>query len=169
LKKLDPGVEFDRANDWSPVPEVAGELASREVEAVVAHYPTRARNHQSCREYMVKYRGLASWHNQKQPAATIARSHMPLVRQYWANHPSWDPQPGDLPAVSPGDVACVACWSNESNQDDPQAPPMLLCEACGRGFHTVCLIPPLAAVPPEDEPWFCPQCRKPGDSSQRRQ
>jgi hypothetical protein len=75
----------------------------------------------------------------------------------------------DLPAVIPGDVACVACWSNESNQDDPQAPPMLLCEACSRGFHTLCLVPPLVTVPPEDERWFCPQCRKPGDSTRRRQ
>lgn len=33
-----------------------------------------------------------------------------------------------------------------------------MCDDCDRSVHTYCLNPPLAAVPEED-PWFCPDCR----------
>lgn len=33
---------------------------------------------------------------------------------------------------------------------------MLLCDACGTGWHTGCLTPPLAAVP--EGAWICPMC-----------
>jgi len=33
---------------------------------------------------------------------------------------------------------------------------MLLCDACGTGWHMACLDPPLIAVPKGD--WICPRC-----------
>ena len=35
---------------------------------------------------------------------------------------------------------------------------MLICDTCPRGWHIHCLDPPLPAVPPEDQPWQCPDC-----------
>jgi hypothetical protein len=148
--------------------EMDDETVVHEVERIVAHYPSKARNHKQVREYRVKYKGMPSWNNQKEPAFAIARDHIDLVRSYWANQHDWEPTTSDLPSVAEGDHACAACWSNESNQDDPGAPAMLLCDGCEKGFHTTCLVPPLTAVPPEHESWYCPQCRKPGDSRQRR-
>ncbi|KAG7488027.1 hypothetical protein MATL_G00030690 [Megalops atlanticus] len=34
----------------------------------------------------------------------------------------------------------------------------LLCDECDMAFHTYCLNPPLTAIP-EDEDWYCPECR----------
>lgn len=33
---------------------------------------------------------------------------------------------------------------------------MLLCDACGKGWHTYCLMPPLTEIPEGD--WVCPIC-----------
>ncbi|PNH01098.1 Retrovirus-related Pol polyprotein from transposon [Tetrabaena socialis] len=39
---------------------------------------------------------------------------------------------------------------------------MLLCDACGKGWHTYCLSPPLTAVP--NGTWVCPKCVRKGIS-----
>ena len=53
------------------------------------------------------------------------------------------------------DEKCALCGSAE---DDPGRNDILLCDACGGGFHTRCLQPPLDAVPPGD--WFCAGCAR---------
>jgi len=53
------------------------------------------------------------------------------------------------------DEKCALCGSAE---DDPGRNDILLCDACGGGFHTRCLQPPLGAVPPGD--WFCAGCAR---------
>ncbi|GLC33906.1 hypothetical protein PLESTF_000189600 [Pleodorina starrii] len=50
------------------------------------------------------------------------------------------------------DLACEVC---ESPEDEAR---MLLCDACGTGWHLQCLSPPLSAVPPGQ--WVCPECVK---------
>ena len=52
-------------------------------------------------------------------------------------------------------AACTVCGSGE---DEPGRNDILLCDACGGGFHTRCLQPPLDAVPPGD--WFCAGCAR---------
>lgn len=37
---------------------------------------------------------------------------------------------------------------------------MLLCDACGKGWHTYCFNPPLQEIP--DGSWVCPQCEARG-------
>ena len=37
---------------------------------------------------------------------------------------------------------------------------MLLCDACGSGWHTYCLKPPLESIPPGT--WVCPRCHAGG-------
>lgn len=48
------------------------------------------------------------------------------------------------------DIQCEICGETH------QAPLMLLCDGCNRGFHTFCLVPPLPAVP--EEAWHCLGC-----------
>ena len=52
------------------------------------------------------------------------------------------------------DVPCEACGSPY----DKAA--FLLCDTpgCGKGYHTYCLRPPLAQLPPEEQVWLCPEC-----------
>ncbi|KAL2921776.1 Histone-lysine N-methyltransferase ATXR6 [Bienertia sinuspersici] len=49
-----------------------------------------------------------------------------------------------------GDVSCEECGSGNN------APDLLLCDGCDRGYHLYCLKPILAAVPKDS--WFCPIC-----------
>jgi transposase InsO family protein len=51
------------------------------------------------------------------------------------------------PAV---DLACEVCEFTDREAD------MLLCDACGTGWHFDCLSPPLPGIPEGD--WFCPRC-----------
>ena len=48
------------------------------------------------------------------------------------------------------DYKCKVC----DNGDDEDC--MLLCDQCDASYHTFCLIPPLAGIPPGD--WRCPKC-----------
>jgi len=48
------------------------------------------------------------------------------------------------------ELSCVKCKS----QDD--APDMLICDACDRGWHIHCLKPKLTSIPEGD--WYCPPC-----------
>lgn len=48
------------------------------------------------------------------------------------------------------DVCCEECGSGKN------APDLLLCDGCDRGYHLYCLKPILAAVPKGS--WFCPPC-----------
>ncbi|XP_047162249.1 homeobox protein HAT3.1 [Vigna umbellata] len=55
------------------------------------------------------------------------------------------------------DIFCAKCHSKElsSNND------IILCDGvCDRGFHQLCLCPPLLTedIPPDDEGWLCPGC-----------
>ena len=53
------------------------------------------------------------------------------------------------------DVKCQRCRSAKDEES------MLLCDACGHGYHLWCLRPPLAAVPQEQH-WVCPECEANG-------
>jgi hypothetical protein len=50
------------------------------------------------------------------------------------------------------DIRCASC-------DGPDhAEKLLLCDNCDSGFHIFCLSPPLEAIPPSHQPWFCSEC-----------
>ncbi|KXZ54996.1 hypothetical protein GPECTOR_3g160 [Gonium pectorale] len=48
------------------------------------------------------------------------------------------------------DYPCKVCGSPDDG------PRMLLCDACGTGWHMLCLVPQLSAVPSGQ--WVCPKC-----------
>nr|F6UA42.2 RecName: Full=E3 ubiquitin-protein ligase UHRF1; AltName: Full=RING-type E3 ubiquitin transferase UHRF1; AltName: Full=Ubiquitin-like PHD and RING finger domain-containing protein 1; AltName: Full=Ubiquitin-like-containing PHD and RING finger domains protein 1 [Xenopus tropicalis] len=48
--------------------------------------------------------------------------------------------------------ACYVCGGKQ----DPEK--QLLCDECDMAFHIYCLKPPLSAIP-QDEDWYCPDCR----------
>ncbi|NBK23903.1 MAG: hypothetical protein EOM68_17970 [Spirochaetia bacterium] len=67
-------------------------------------------------------------------------------------------------AMPPEDLPCEVCRS------DADAGAMLICDACGTGWHMYCLVPPLDEVPDGD--WVCPRCLAEGvtlDEVKRRQ
>ena len=49
-------------------------------------------------------------------------------------------------------LACQECGGVVSRRDNP----IVLCEACGRGWHKRCVTPPLARLPRGE--WTCPDC-----------
>jgi transposase InsO family protein len=57
--------------------------------------------------------------------------------------------------VPGADEPCVVCDS----ADDESI--MLLCDGCGKGYHTYCLMPPLDSVP-DSLIWICPTCEADG-------
>lgn len=59
--------------------------------------------------------------------------------------------------INSEDIFCAKCGSKDLFPDND----IILCDgACDRGFHQMCLEPPLetANIPPEDEGWLCPEC-----------
>lgn len=62
-------------------------------------------------------------------------------------------------AKPPLTLACEKCRMPDSEEW------MLLCDACGVGWHTFCLKPPLESVP--DGTWVCPGCTKKGVTAQQ--
>lgn len=53
------------------------------------------------------------------------------------------------------DIFCAKCRSKDFSGDND----IILCDgSCERGFHQLCLKPPLLKVPPGDEGWLCPGC-----------
>ncbi|KAK9163772.1 hypothetical protein Syun_004674 [Stephania yunnanensis] len=55
------------------------------------------------------------------------------------------------------DIFCAKCGSKELSVDND----IILCDGiCDRGFHQMCLEPPLLKeeIPPGDEGWLCPGC-----------
>ncbi|NXY89855.1 UHRF1 ligase, partial [Alcedo cyanopectus] len=48
--------------------------------------------------------------------------------------------------------ACHICGGKQ----DPDK--QLMCDECDMAFHIYCLSPPLSSIP-EDEDWYCPECR----------
>ncbi|XP_057964776.1 homeobox protein HAT3.1 isoform X2 [Malania oleifera] len=53
------------------------------------------------------------------------------------------------------DIFCAKCGSKDLSTNDD----IILCDgACERGFHQLCLEPPLLRIPPGDEGWLCPAC-----------
>ncbi|KAM8986883.1 E3 ubiquitin-protein ligase UHRF1 [Guaruba guarouba] len=48
--------------------------------------------------------------------------------------------------------ACHICGGKQ----DPEK--QLMCDECDMAFHIYCLNPPLSSIP-EDEDWYCPECR----------
>ncbi|XP_015764928.1 PREDICTED: E3 ubiquitin-protein ligase UHRF1-like [Acropora digitifera] len=48
--------------------------------------------------------------------------------------------------------ACHKCGGKENPGDQ------LLCDECDMAYHIYCLVPPLKAIPDDDE-WYCPQCK----------
>jgi transposase InsO family protein len=53
------------------------------------------------------------------------------------------------------DECCVVC---DSAGDEAI---MLMCDGCGKGYHTYCLQPPLAGIP-DAIVWLCPNCERAG-------
>jgi hypothetical protein len=53
------------------------------------------------------------------------------------------------------DECCVVC---DSDVDEAV---MLMCDGCGKGYHTYCLQPPLAGIP-DAVVWLCPKCESDG-------
>ena len=45
---------------------------------------------------------------------------------------------------------CEVCAGGENDEL------MLLCDGCDDAYHTYCLTPPMASIPPGD--WRCPRC-----------
>lgn len=59
--------------------------------------------------------------------------------------------------ISSDDIFCSKCGSKELSADND----IILCDGiCDRGFHQMCLTPPLLKddIPPGDEGWLCPGC-----------
>ncbi|RAL39653.1 hypothetical protein DM860_003186 [Cuscuta australis] len=59
--------------------------------------------------------------------------------------------------INSEDIFCAKCSSKDLAVDND----IILCDgACERGFHQLCLEPPLlkAEIPPGDEAWLCPGC-----------
>ncbi|XP_010271495.1 PREDICTED: homeobox protein HOX1A [Nelumbo nucifera] len=55
------------------------------------------------------------------------------------------------------DIFCAKCGSKDLSTDND----IILCDGiCDRGFHQMCLEPPLSKeeIPPGDEGWLCPGC-----------
>ncbi|KAL2324243.1 hypothetical protein Fmac_023301 [Flemingia macrophylla] len=55
------------------------------------------------------------------------------------------------------DIFCAKCQSKELSTNND----IILCDGvCDRGFHQLCLDPPLLTedIPPDDEGWLCPGC-----------
>ncbi|XP_058080470.1 homeobox protein HOX1A-like isoform X2 [Magnolia sinica] len=55
------------------------------------------------------------------------------------------------------DIFCAKCGSKDSSANND----IILCDGiCNRGFHQMCLVPPLLNedIPPGDESWLCPGC-----------
>lgn len=55
------------------------------------------------------------------------------------------------------DIFCAKCQSKELSTNND----IILCDGvCDRGFHQLCLVPPLLTedIPPGDEGWLCPGC-----------
>ncbi|KAF7811045.1 homeobox protein HAT3.1 [Senna tora] len=55
------------------------------------------------------------------------------------------------------DIFCSKCGSKDLSTDND----IILCDgACDRGFHQLCLEPPLLTenIPPDNESWLCPGC-----------
>mmetsp|Transcript_8084 Transcript_8084/g.25945 ORF Transcript_8084/g.25945 Transcript_8084/m.25945 type:complete len:142 (-) Transcript_8084:18-443(-) len=52
------------------------------------------------------------------------------------------------------DTACEICSSHEQ----PEGNAMLLCDSCDRGYHLLCLSPPLEDAPKGS--WLCPRCEQ---------
>ncbi|KAF3794285.1 Homeobox protein HAT3-1 [Nymphaea thermarum] len=56
------------------------------------------------------------------------------------------------------DIFCAKCLSKDLSPDND----IILCDGvCDRGFHQMCLEPPLLKeqIPPGDEAWLCPGCK----------
>ncbi|KAJ8763583.1 hypothetical protein K2173_002466 [Erythroxylum novogranatense] len=59
--------------------------------------------------------------------------------------------------ISSEDIFCARCGSKDLTMDND----IVLCDGiCDRGFHQLCLTPPLLKedIPPDDEGWLCPGC-----------
>ncbi|KAL8129239.1 hypothetical protein V2J09_018394, partial [Rumex salicifolius] len=59
--------------------------------------------------------------------------------------------------VDSEDIFCAKCGGKEMSLNND----IILCDgACDRGFHQLCLDPPLRTeeIPPGDEGWYCPAC-----------
>ena len=59
----------------------------------------------------------------------------------------------DDPRVCCQDCSCYVCGGK--NDPDKQ----IICDDCDRLYHLWCLRPPLQKIPPEDDQWFCPDCK----------
>jgi len=49
-------------------------------------------------------------------------------------------------------MPCVICKLVEDSDNNQ----MLLCDECNRGYHALCLTPPIYSIPKDD--WYCPEC-----------
>ena len=49
-------------------------------------------------------------------------------------------------------MPCMICQKVEDSDENQ----MLLCDECNRGYHALCLNPPLTSIPKEE--WYCPEC-----------
>eukprot|EP00268_Persea_americana_P053729 TRINITY_DN6110_c0_g1_i1.p1 TRINITY_DN6110_c0_g1~~TRINITY_DN6110_c0_g1_i1.p1 ORF type:complete len:902 (+),score=213.23 TRINITY_DN6110_c0_g1_i1:447-3152(+) len=53
------------------------------------------------------------------------------------------------------DIFCAKCGSKDFSANND----IVLCDGgCDRGFHQMCLVPPLLNIPPGDDSWLCPGC-----------
>uniref|UniRef100_A0A8D0L6Y8 E3 ubiquitin-protein ligase UHRF n=1 Tax=Sphenodon punctatus TaxID=8508 RepID=A0A8D0L6Y8_SPHPU len=58
----------------------------------------------------------------------------------------------DNPSKTCRMCACHVCGGKENPEKQ------LMCDECDMAFHIYCLSPPLSSIP-EDEDWYCPECR----------
>lgn len=96
-------------------------------------------------------------------ASTCPLCKTPVTTLLFIRRESIDPRSPSSPSLSEQDVEemdamddCVVCGKGD---DEDQ---ILLCDGCGRGYHTFCLDLPFVTVPEEGD-WYCPDCRSASD------
>jgi hypothetical protein len=95
--------------------------------------------------------GDSFWGDRAQAVDGVVRQY--LAAQMRRRRRSAVPAAAAAPGGAASDPANVACQARNKRSG---AATMLLCDCCGRGYHTRCLVPALPGVPDGD--WVCPGC-----------
>lgn len=154
---------YDASRDKSAAP--AGPIAFLDgvpnfsIERILAHRDVK-RGGRTEREYLVSWSQSGPDANSWEPAKDLPDV---LVDLYLMTSPAAKRAAPAANEEVDDDLACEVC--NRTTD----APSMLVCDECNKGWHKQCLNPPLARRPRGH--WFCPKCTQPqapGRQSKRR-